>query len=214
MRLRLVVLPVLCIVSTLGLAGCAGCSERCSGQSLGAEGCPCGSDQDCTTSAGNILLCIDGSCAPGDPPDAPAPFGACTADADCAAGQACGLDEICLAAPACQRIEVGLAYRIDADTTGSVRNAVDDCAHTWTVDDAVAGWEASFTIGLDGAFAFDGDGAACTQGRWFAGRRLGEVRCRGLFYAVGPPDVVARACVAQTCEPTCERVGEAVGLCP
>lgn len=216
MRLRHVVFSVLCLASTLALARCAGCSEECSGENQGAEGCPCGSDQDCTTRLGAILLCVEGACEAGDPPDAPGTDGACTTDDDCGAGQACGVDDICLAAPACQRIEAGLQYRLDLDTTGNVTNAVDGCVHTWTVDEPALGpWEASFTIALDGTMTFQGE-SPCTQGRWFAGRRLGAVRCEGLIWAVGPPDVVAKACVAQDCGPACQDLGDGdgVGVCP
>jgi hypothetical protein len=210
LRIVRALLSVICVLPALALAQCAGCSEECSGDARGADGCPCSSDQDCTTRLGAVLLCTDGTCVVGDPPDAPGAFGACTDDADCGAGLACGVDEICVAAPRCQRIEVALQTRAADGSSEAVDASLAGCTHAWTL----RGSSITADVDLDGVMQIGNvSGAACTAGRWFAGQRVGEIVCGGESFAIGPPAVVGRACVGD-CGAQCTLLGVAVGVCP
>lgn len=191
--------------------GCAGCSEECSGENQGAETCPCASDQDCTTALGTVLLCVDGACAVRDPPAAEPELGACDADGQCGAGRACGIDDICFAAARCQRIEVPLQFRNAAGDTGTVTASVDDCTHSWSVDAGGGGsFSATFDINLEGDLV---ELSGCEQGHWFAADRVGELVCDGVRWAIAAADPPVTTCVVD-CAAPCERIGEAVGVCP
>jgi hypothetical protein len=197
---RLVATSALCALATLCLARCAGCSEECGGKNAGAEGCPCASDQDCTTRLGSVLLCVDGNCQVGDPEDVFTGLDECGVDGDCAAGEACGADGFCEPAPACQRIEIDLKARRGVEPLVNVTRALDGCSHTWSV---VGAWSADFEIDLGGDIAFSA--GACTAGSWRAGSRFGTLTCDGETWVVGPEDAIADVCVLD---------GGVVGACP
>lgn len=205
-----------CIALT-ALAGlpsaCAGCSEECSGDNQGAETCPCGSDQDCTTKLGTVLLCVDGACAVADPPDAPSDLGVCDGNGECGAGQACGIDDTCFAAPRCQRIDVDLQFKNGEGDTGDVTSTLNDCSHTWSVEAGVDGggsFTATFTIDLAGDLV---DLAGCEEGHWFPADRMGELVCGGVRWAISAAEPRVNTCVLD-CAAPCELIGESVGVCP
>lgn len=201
---------VFCAAVSAMMSGCAGCSEECSGDNQGAETCPCGSDQDCSTRLGTVLLCVEGACAVADPPAADPELGRCNADGECAEGLGCGIEDICFVAPTCQRIDVALRFRIDEDTEGPITATRDDCEHSWSASAGAQSFEATLDIDLDGTVQADG----CTTGHWFAADRVGELLCEGVTWAIAPEDVTT--CVGAACPATCTLVGdsERVRVCP
>jgi hypothetical protein len=197
-------------------SSCAGCSEECRDTKQGSEGCPCSTDQDCTTRLGEVLLCgEEGVCAPGDPPDAPAD--GCDNDGDCGDGELCGLGQ-CSPAPECQRIDVtslrarvrdGAVFQPGIDATVSEQG----CVHEVT-----AGTR-QFTMELihprTGALTADG---ACTAGAWFAAMRAGVFRCDAavLILADGEPCLMGAVnpCAAGlTCVALGSDIDEDAGVC-
>lgn len=205
-----------CLALALALARCAGCAEECQGQLQGSQGCPCQTDQDCTT-VGAVLLCAAGTCAPGDPPDTHGDD-ACDVDGDCAEGAACAADGTCQPAPACQRIEVGeLATRALVAGQPVVSTAVvtpSDVAGAPQADCGVnlAVVEPAMTaagyFSRDGALTADG----CT-GQWFAAHRAGFLVCGASSVALSAPGVAT--CIGTECDaPGCREVGGNVGVCP
>ena len=235
-RCPLPIVMLCCCALVVALARCAGCSEECAGQRQGSEGCPCQTDQDCTT-VGAVLLCVDGSCTPGDPPDAHGPS-PCEDDTICAATEACAADATCQPAPACQRLEPNGALTTRArDTTGGC--AIDDdcdvgaCSasacqpvlSTATIAAATvdAAPQADCGMAIDiaepavsatGFFARDGEltAAGCT-GRWFAAHRAGFVDCGGQVVALSAPNVTT--CIGPECTTGgCRALSDEMGVCP
>lgn len=208
--------PLACLALVLALARCAGCSEECAGQRQGSEGCPCQADQDCTT-VGAVLLCTNGACAPGDPPDTHGDVN-CESDADCGTGTACAADATCQPAPSCQRIEVGeLATRGLVGGQPVVSSAevapseVDgapqaDCGLSIVVLDPA--------MSATGYFSRDGElnATACT-GQWFAAHRVGFLVCGAASVALSAPGVAS--CIGTECDVGgCREIGGNVGVCP
>jgi hypothetical protein len=188
-------------------ASCNGCSPQCQGEQRPA-GCPCQSDQDCTTKGGVVLLCTTGTCKAGNPPDAPGTH--CTTDAQCKAGEACGVDDVCLPAPKCQRVDdasAPLSFVAEpSGATGPLASATQaDCRHTWsaTARDA-SSFAVDVTIGLDGAMTVTDHGSVppCTGGAWRAGARVGELDCGATTWFIGPADALTADCNgdAGTCQ--------------
>ncbi len=206
-----------CAALVFSLARCSGCSQECAGDNAGSAGCSCGSDQDCTTRLGKVLLCVDGTCAQGDPEDAPGD--ACAADADCGGGEACGIDGICLPAPSCQRIDVALQAHKNGGALGAdVTAARDDCAHDWQAEVSGESFHVTFTLDLSGDMKdfSDPGGGGCTAGHWSAGDRVGEILCGVNVFAVGPADVVPCFLATGACDVgTCRAVAgdTEVGVC-
>ncbi len=225
-----------CCALVVALARCAGCSEECSGQRQGSEGCPCQADQDCTT-VGAVLLCTEGACAPGDPEDVHGPS-LCDDDAVCAATEACAADGTCQPAPACQRIEpsVALATRArdlaggcvtdnDCDVGSCSANACQPVLSTATLaaatvdgapqaDCGVAISVADPAVSATGFFARDGalTGAGCT-GRWFAAYRAGFIACAGRVVALSEASVTT--CIGPECATGgCRALASEMGVCP
>lgn len=220
----------------VALARCAGCSEQCSGLQQGSEGCPCQHDQDCTT-LGEVLLCSDGACAPGDPPDAPGQT-TCDDDGDCGTTEACAADGSCQPAPACQRLEPGAPLAARARDTGSGCTTDDDC-DVGTCDgtscSAVTGnanvtgadvtaapqADCGVTIAVaepalsaTGYFTRDGElvSGDCT-GAWFAAHRAGYLQCGGVTVALSVAGVAT--CVGSECGGGgCRALGGGTGVCP
>lgn len=185
------------------LPGCAGCSDECAGNNQGAEGCPCGSDQDCAALSGAELLCLRGACTVQEPPTVLPDVGPCDADGACGEGLGCGIDGDCFPAPACQRIDVPLTFHLEGGATGPVVASRADCEHTWSTDGA-----ASFAVRIN----LEGNITGGCEGHWFAAARVGELSCAGNIMAVAPADVAA--CVAcELCEPVAgSQLG--VAVCP
>lgn len=215
MSRRLLIAALTVLALPLALARCAGCSEECSGRQQGSEGCPCQTDQDCTT-LGAVLLCAEGSCAPGDPPDASG-HDACDADADCGQGEACGADGSCQPAPACQRLEISeLVVRTQvgaATVVSSAEVAPSEVAGSPQADCGLSIEIADPAVAVAGYFGRDGTLTAtgCT-GRWFAAHRAGLLRC-GELHAVSAPGVTT--CVGDECDAAGCRVLEGeMGVCP
>lgn len=202
----------------LALAQCDGCREECAVQGLRAEGCGCERDTDCTT-VGELLMCVDGTCAPGDPPDAEGDT-PCDVDRDCGGGAACAADGTCQPAAACQRLEpngpltarslavggeqvLSTATVAAADVEGAPR---DDCGLAITVE--TPGVEAIGWFALDGALT----DATC-EGRWFAAYRAGFLICGGALVALSPDGVTT--CVGDDCDGRCTSLGDGdIGVCP
>jgi hypothetical protein len=214
---------VLALGAILGPGGCAGCSEQCSGDKQGSETCPCASDQDCTTRLGTVLLCTQGTCTRGDPPDSAGK--ACNGDGDCGAGEACGIDGTCAAAPSCQRIDSVsadtttpvLKFTLATGETGDVNTARQDCVHHWAATSGAGDvLNVDVTIDLDGAMTVtDHGGAGCSAGHWFAGRRIGAITCGATVWAIAPVEESAAVCVGGGCDAACEQLGDTtVGVCP
>lgn len=219
MRRPLLTTALICSVLVVALARCASCSEECSGPRQGSEGCPCQTDQDCTT-VGAVLLCESGSCAPGDPPDA---HGAveCNSDGDCDANQACGADATCQPAPACQRLEpagpLGARSKASADVvvfssaTVSVSAVADapqaSCGIEIQIEDPA--------LTVTGYFTRDGElEATGCVGRWFAAHRAGFVECQDELVALANPGV--QTCLGAECAGAdCRALGAGeMGVCP
>ena len=197
--MRVALILSACTLLCLSLARCTGCSAQCTGQNLGSAGCPCASDQDCTTRQGTVLLCVDGNCVEGNPDDAAGGAPCATSDA-CPAGQACGFDGVCLPAPTCQRIDAPLGFTVvngagNVVETGSLTATRADCAHTWSATSTAHGSiAATVAVDLDGNITATGD---CAFGHWFAGARVGSLTCSADTWAVSPADVaVCLACDA------------------
>jgi hypothetical protein len=214
------VFAALAVVAT-GLDACKGCSSECTGpKNQGAETCPCSSDQDCTTRLGIVLLCVDGTCTKGNPDDVPGP--ACTANADCGAGQACGIDQFCLPAPKCERIDASTTAPISARVAGAAAGVAvtatrDDCNHTWSATSGASSMNVGVSIDLNGTMTVtDNGGDGCTGGDWFAPQRMGELDCGSTTWAIGASDVIAHACVGSAECTACGAtlVGNNVGVCP
>ncbi len=233
---RLPLLPFLVATVALTLTRCAGCSEECSGRQRGSEGCPCQVDQDCTT-FGTVLLCAEGVCAPGDPPDAPG-HEACDDDDACGSSGSCAADGTCQPAPACQRLEPPAALSARARDTGSGCTTSDDCdvgtcdgtscsavastasVSAATVDEAPQGdcgltiAVAAPSVSMTGYFNRAGElvSDAC-EGAWFAAHRAGYLECDGVTVALSASDVVT--CVGNECgEGGCRALGGGIGVCP
>jgi hypothetical protein len=198
-------------------SSCAGCSEECRDTKQGSEGCPCSTDQDCTTRLGEVLLCgEEGVCAPGDPPDAPAD--GCDNDGDCGDGELCGLGQ-CSPAPECQRIDV-TSLRASVWAGGIFQPAVDasiartGCAHSvtagaleFTMDQIHPRTGAVFATGSC-------EGSA----EWFAPFRAGVLRCDTavLILADGEPclmNAVNRCAAGLTCVALGSDIDEDAGVC-
>ena len=205
-----------CLALVPALARCAGCSEECTGLRWGSETCPCQTDQDCTT-VGAVLLCTNGACAPGDPPDVHGDD-PCDDDDDCGTGSACAADATCQPSPACQRIELGeLATRAldGADTVISSATVapsdVDgapqaDCGVTVDVEEPAMSTTGFFARG--GALTATG----CT-GQWFAAHRAGFLVCGGASVALSAPGVTT--CIGAACDVAgCREIGGNMGVCP
>ena len=213
-RLSLVWTVVSCTAWALVASSCAGCSEECSDTKQGSEGCPCSSDQECTTRLGEVLLCQEGVCKPGDPPDAPAQ--SCEQDADCGNGERCGLG-LCSPAPSCQRLDVErLSVRMH---NGAVLNPArdiavtrDQCAHNFVSDDVT--FTADSIHPATGVATVAGD---CDAGGWFASKRAGVFSCGGdiAIVADGAPCLVnaASPCETGTCEAIGSPLDENAGVC-
>jgi hypothetical protein len=200
-------------------SSCAGCSEECRDTKQGSEGCPCSTDQDCTTRLGEVLLCGDeGVCGPADPPDAPAE--ACDNDGDCGDGELCGLG-LCSPAPACQRIDT---ERMRArERAGATLNPTFDaavsregCNHEIVFGNAPG--QAIFELiqihPRTGALIAAGD---CTDGAWFAGMRAGVFQCgtSTVIVSVREPCFtnVPTSCAEGTCVAIGSAIDEDAGVC-
>jgi hypothetical protein len=196
-------------VFAMALVDCAGCSEECSGLKAGSPGCPCSTDQDCSTQLGAVLLCADGACADGDPPDAPGNV-ACSGDGDCASGEACGGDGTCAPAPTCQRLTGVTLHAATAGATPEpVGPTVQDCRHLFDFS-APAVTASVARIRLDGTAELENQ--ACAEGRWFAAYRVGRFVCGGAVIAVSPTGL--RPCVGADCGAGCDQPPDAdVGVC-
>ncbi len=236
MHRRSPIVALLVVMLAVALSRCAGCREECAGQRQGSEGCPCQHDQDCTT-LGAVLLCVEGTCAPGDPPDA-AGQTTCDDDAACGTTDACAADGTCQPAPSCQRLEPAEPLTARARDTGSGCTTDGDCdvgtcdgtscssvTSTATVqaasvtaapssDCGVTVAVADPTLSATGYFMRDGELVSndCT-GAWFAAHRVGYLQCDGVTVALSPTGVAT--CVGTECGGGgCRALGGGVGVCP
>lgn len=220
-RTLLPLLLALHVVLGTQASGCAGCSEQCGGANQGSAGCPCSSDQDCTTRLGEVLLCgTDGTCAPGDPEDAAAQD--CASDAECGAGELCTADGVCALAPSCQRIDVE-EVRVRTMLGAAVINPTeagaltrDGCAHALVTP--------TLSVTLDAISPRDGAAVVagqCSRGAWFAAAQAGVMVCGSMnddvaIVAVGrEPCFVgaASACATGTCEALGSADAITAGVC-
>lgn len=212
-------LAFLAMSSMLVLAHCDGCREECSRLGQRAEGCSCQADQDCNA-AGVVLMCAEGTCRAGEPPDVHGTV-VCDTDTECGADEACAADGTCQPAPACQRLEPsgelstlseagpgaassGTATVASADAPGAPQAS---CG--FTLDVAAPTFSITGWLDRDGELSSDD-----CEGRWFAAHRAGFVQCDGTLVALSAPDVTL--CLGADCtQGSCRPLGDGrMGVCP
>jgi hypothetical protein len=130
----------------------------------------CRNDRDCIDRYGSMeLLCVDGTCAPGEVDDAPTT--PCTARTDCDEGNDC-VDGSCVVVPTCMQLFGNfVAVREDTGATGEVAATTDGCELALAVSFDAAPVQLAAER-LDDGGEWVGP-VGFTGGQWLAAERVG-----------------------------------------